>query len=120
MSKKDKDLNLNEASLLNRFVEYKAPWPDGGTYIAKVVEVGKTKRWTLGVGTKEETVKSTRAVKVVHNGGELAKRYKLAKKELLVPLEWLRTVYLKKSAHGPRRGIPFNEWVLRNPKEASK
>jgi len=114
------DIKLNEESLLNHFVEFKLPYPDGRHRIGKVIEVGKTKKWTLETGTKDKTVKRSRAVKVLINGTDLARKFKVPKKTMLVPLEWIRTIFLKKSAQGPRRGIPFDEWCLRNPKEASK
>lgn len=123
-SKKAKEvLEFNEASLLNRFVEYIAPWPDNRHRVAKVTELEKST-----VVTEDKTTRKVRAVKVWFrlsksrkvkrkDGTEYIKRYH---ETAIVPIERIRIVYLKADTQGNRRGIPFDEWCLLNSKDILK
>lgn len=112
---KQKTLDFNEASLLNRLVEYIAPWPDNRHRVAKVIELDNS---TKTVRKVKVWFRLSKARKVKRKDGTYyVKRYH---ERATVPIERIRIVYLKADSQGHRRGIPFDEWCLRNPKDIPK
>ena len=93
--------SIDQDSLMRRYVGFIEPhtWR---YRVAKVVEIEKKKRFRIG----KRKYKTKPAVKVL---------FPATKTKVLIPLESLVSVFLKKSNNGTRREIPIETWNEENP-----